>query len=335
MHWAHWQGVVPPSCHRRGYTLCHVTAIASQHDMHSSQADFDYAVVKQTNSLLDCGGKQRRRILDMVANATVLLCGVTTTSCVKAAVEALTHRCKRVVVAADAVAVRKVASLRGDKLVQGWGADTLPTAAVSSVASWRDLLPPRVHVSAEALRGGTTQVAASGGAEACDTPAVPAALLPYVLGEAAPRLMYIVNGSIPSWRVLIALHHGGVDCQTTRMFVMSRPRPTRLPGFLAMNPRGQTPVLLEGAAVLRHGSHPGRLARHAQDTSGEAQDATQRALEEATERMERVHGAGVAIRESLAILTYLQRHVAGMEWLLPSEVRSWPVCQLAHAAWRR
>ena len=271
----------------------------------SPQGDFTFQLVKQTNSLLDCGGKQRRRLLDMVSHATVLLTGVTTTSCVKAAVEALRGRCRRVVVAADAVAVRAVATARGASLLTNWRAE--PTGEVGVVDSWRDLLPARVHGgSAELTPDAAAAVAAV--AERCAAP-VPRALVPYALGEATPRLLYIVNGSIPSWRVLLAMHEGGVDFEAVRMFVMSRPRPTRTPQYLAVNPRGQTPVLLEGDAVVRDGQVPGRAKRQAPGAVVPLPAAPTGS------------GSGLNTRESLAILAYLQRHVDATSFLLPADVR--------------
>jgi glutathione S-transferase len=59
------------------------------------------------------------------------------------------------------------------------------------------------------------------------------------------RTLYLVNGSIPSWRVLIALHEKGLPFEPRRLRVMRTPRETRTPEFLALNPRGQTPVIVE------------------------------------------------------------------------------------------
>lgn len=59
------------------------------------------------------------------------------------------------------------------------------------------------------------------------------------------RTLYYVNGSIPNWRVLLALHEKGLTFRPRRLRVMREPRETRSPEFLALNPRGQTPVLVE------------------------------------------------------------------------------------------
>jgi hypothetical protein len=56
------------------------------------------------------------------------------------------------------------------------------------------------------------------------------------------RALYLVNGSISSIRVLIALHEKGLAFEPRRLRVMREPRDTRTPAFLALNPRGQAPV---------------------------------------------------------------------------------------------
>ncbi len=59
------------------------------------------------------------------------------------------------------------------------------------------------------------------------------------------RTLYYVNGSISSWRVLLALHEKGLLFEPCRLRVMREPRETRTPEFLAINPRGQAPALVE------------------------------------------------------------------------------------------
>lgn len=59
------------------------------------------------------------------------------------------------------------------------------------------------------------------------------------------RVLYIVNGSISSMRALLALHEKGLAFEARRMRVMRAPRDTQAPAFLALNPRGQCPVLVE------------------------------------------------------------------------------------------
>ncbi|CCA66318.1 related to glutathione-S-transferase EC=2.5.1.18-Sorangium cellulosum [Serendipita indica DSM 11827] len=59
-------------------------------------------------------------------------------------------------------------------------------------------------------------------------------------------LLYYVNGSIPSWRVQMALFEKNVDFDQIRLKVMSHPKETRTPEFLAINHRGKTPVLVDG-----------------------------------------------------------------------------------------
>ncbi|KAG6817151.1 hypothetical protein H0H87_012112 [Tephrocybe sp. NHM501043] len=62
--------------------------------------------------------------------------------------------------------------------------------------------------------------------------------------ERKPKLFY-VNGSIPSWRAMMALHEKDIEFRRTRLLVMSNPKETRLPEFLALNHRGKTPVLID------------------------------------------------------------------------------------------
>ncbi|WP_437726065.1 glutathione S-transferase family protein [Sorangium sp. So ce861] len=61
----------------------------------------------------------------------------------------------------------------------------------------------------------------------------------------AQRAVYFVNGSISSWRVLLAVREKGLAFEPRRLRVMREPRETRAPEFLALNPRGQAPVLVE------------------------------------------------------------------------------------------
>lgn len=58
-------------------------------------------------------------------------------------------------------------------------------------------------------------------------------------------VLYWANGSIPSWQVLCLLHERGADFEARRLRVMSEPKETRTPAFLAINPRGQTPTWVE------------------------------------------------------------------------------------------
>ena len=59
------------------------------------------------------------------------------------------------------------------------------------------------------------------------------------------RILYYVNGSIPSWRVMMALHLKGITYTRKRLHVMTTPKETRTEEFLAINPRGKTPTLIE------------------------------------------------------------------------------------------
>ncbi|PMD41187.1 thioredoxin-like protein, partial [Hyaloscypha variabilis F] len=70
--------------------------------------------------------------------------------------------------------------------------------------------------------------------------------------------LYYVNGSIPSWRVMLALSLKQVPYKATRLRVMTTPKETKSEEFLAINPRGKTPtfvdtdgtVVIESLAIL-------------------------------------------------------------------------------------
>ncbi|MEZ4380675.1 MAG: glutathione S-transferase family protein [Nannocystaceae bacterium] len=64
------------------------------------------------------------------------------------------------------------------------------------------------------------------------------------------RTLYWVNGSIPSWRVMLALHEKGLEFAAIRLKVMSTPKETRAPEYLALNPRGVAPTLVEADGLV-------------------------------------------------------------------------------------
>ncbi len=64
------------------------------------------------------------------------------------------------------------------------------------------------------------------------------------------RILYWVNGSISSWRVQLCLHEKGLAFEARRLRLMGGERETRTPEFLALNPRGQAPVLVDGDVVM-------------------------------------------------------------------------------------
>jgi glutathione S-transferase len=73
-------------------------------------------------------------------------------------------------------------------------------------------------------------------------------------------VLYFVNGSIPSWRVMMALYEKNIDFEAKRLKVMSKPKETKSPEFLAINPRGLTPtfvdtdgsIIAESLAILHY-----------------------------------------------------------------------------------
>lgn len=65
-----------------------------------------------------------------------------------------------------------------------------------------------------------------------------------------PRKLFIVNGSIPSWRVLMLFYKIGIPFEAIRLKVMSVPKETRSNQFLKINPRGKTPTLIEPDNII-------------------------------------------------------------------------------------
>jgi glutathione S-transferase len=62
--------------------------------------------------------------------------------------------------------------------------------------------------------------------------------------------LYWANGSIPSWRVLLALYEYALPFEGQRLKVMSQPKETRSAWFLTLNPRGKTPTLVDEGQVV-------------------------------------------------------------------------------------
>jgi glutathione S-transferase/nicotinamidase-related amidase len=74
-------------------------------------------------------------------------------------------------------------------------------------------------------------------------------------------VLYWANGSIPSWRVRLWLRENpDYPVEERRLLLMGKCRETRTPEFLAINPRGKTPtlvdtdgtVVVESLAILQH-----------------------------------------------------------------------------------
>ncbi|KAE9373808.1 Isochorismatase hydrolase [Stipitochalara longipes BDJ] len=92
----------------------------------------------------------------------------------------------------------------------------------------------------------------------CTTDQVPAQI-DSSSGTKLPELYY-VNGSIPSWRVMLVLSQKRVPYKATRLRIMTTPKETRSEEFLAINPRGKTPtfvdvdgtVVIESLAILAY-----------------------------------------------------------------------------------
>jgi glutathione S-transferase/nicotinamidase-related amidase len=77
------------------------------------------------------------------------------------------------------------------------------------------------------------------------------------------RILYWVSGSIPSWRVMLALSLKQLKYTPKRLHVMTTPKETRSDEFLAINTRGKTPTLIdadgttviESMAILQYLEH--------------------------------------------------------------------------------
>lgn len=73
-------------------------------------------------------------------------------------------------------------------------------------------------------------------------------------------VLYWVNGSIPSWRVMIALAWRKIPYISKRLRVMTNPKETRSPEFALINPRCKTPtfidsdgtIVIESMAILQY-----------------------------------------------------------------------------------
>jgi len=64
--------------------------------------------------------------------------------------------------------------------------------------------------------------------------------------------LYVVNGSIPNWRVLILLYEYKIHCNVKRLFVMCDPRQTKSGEYLKLNPRGVTPTLVVSTSIPKN-----------------------------------------------------------------------------------
>ncbi|KAJ7116422.1 Isochorismatase-like protein [Mycena epipterygia] len=98
-------------------------------------------------------------------------------------------------------------------------------------------------------------------------------------------ILYYVNGSIPSWRVHMALYEKGISFTGIRLRVMTDPKETRSSAFLELNHRGKTPVFVD----------PLPCAENALDSDPET----------------------VTINESIAILQYIETYHQPERPLLP------------------
>ena len=68
--------------------------------------------------------------------------------------------------------------------------------------------------------------------------------------EKDKRVLYYVNGSIPSWRIMMMLAEYNIPYTAVRLKVMSKPKETRSAAFARINPRCKTPTLVDGGVTV-------------------------------------------------------------------------------------
>lgn len=64
------------------------------------------------------------------------------------------------------------------------------------------------------------------------------------------KTLYYVNGSIPSWRVMMMLSELNIQYTPVRLKVMTKPKETRSVAFSRINPRCKTPTLIDDGKTL-------------------------------------------------------------------------------------
>ena len=64
------------------------------------------------------------------------------------------------------------------------------------------------------------------------------------------RKLFIVDGSIPSWRVLMLLYEFGLPFEAHRLAVMTVPKQTRSVAFLKLNPRKNTTLVEPDGSII-------------------------------------------------------------------------------------
>lgn len=75
---------------------------------------------KTTNSILDCAAPVKSHLLRLVEGKNVMICGVTSTSCVNCAVYDLLPHCRSITVARDSIACKNSAQARETKVIEKW-----------------------------------------------------------------------------------------------------------------------------------------------------------------------------------------------------------------------
>ncbi|KAL8876191.1 MAG: hypothetical protein Q9192_008907, partial [Flavoplaca navasiana] len=107
-------------------------------------------------------------------------------------------------------------------------------------------------------------------------------------------VLYYVNGSIPSWRVMMMLAEYNIPCTPVRLKVMSKPKETRSAAFARINPRCKTPTLVDGHVTVTESmailQYLERKYRRPRSTSGEPKEDGKRDGEREEEVDERENG---------------------------------------------
>ncbi|KAL9640120.1 MAG: hypothetical protein Q9204_000837 [Flavoplaca sp. TL-2023a] len=91
--------------------------------------------------------------------------------------------------------------------------------------------------------------------------------------EKDKMVLYYVNGSIPSWRVMMMLAEYNIPYTAVRLKVMSKPKETRSAAFARTNPRCKTPTLVDGGVTVTESmailQYIERKYKRSRSTSGE------------------------------------------------------------------
>ena len=63
-------------------------------------------------------------------------------------------------------------------------------------------------------------------------------------------ILYIVNGSVFSWRIIMMCYHYGINFMTQRLKVMGKINECQTKEFTDITPRQKTPVWVNGSDII-------------------------------------------------------------------------------------